>query len=570
MVATAPRRKKTPQARPLLGELKIDRMLCTLIRCPDAFEVARTTLKPEHFTPAEYVLGVIWASTLECHAANAELPDMRRLLAEIADKLEHDQTWDETNESRLKELLSMAFERKAKWNAEEGLQLLRLFLQERLAASVPDSLFPGLGVVADVAGTMAAIAAEAANYQTIGRPRAASFAEDLTYEDRLAPLRGREFLGLKTGKRQFDCRTCGLSGVTLLVGGTGSCKTLTAGSLCHGVLSEHTANNACVVFLTLEMTCDNIKGRFFADFSGLDKTKWERGSVPGLFLPDVNSYFTENDQALIEEGRRKQRDPLIGGRLLIHDASTLGSISAEAIARVVLDFKQATGASRALVVVDYLQKLPVPADCANDAQAAANYRAQMLLDIRRLTADGDDPSGAAIIAICQKRKDSGARSEKTVDEFNESIMGSATTGYDAAAIIVLEKAADKQIMSAYGCAGIAEAKRTRSRLFAANIAPIRATLSKGRDGTHLGSWWCECDFELYRYREDRTFADRRDCFPDADASNEAADGTGEQLRIPLPAQLARAPGGDRSLPAMFWASGDDDDGDCNPDDASDD
>jgi len=116
-------------------------MLCTLIRRREAFEIAKTHLTPAHFTAGEMAMSIVWAAAQDFVREHNELPTEQLLVDGITDRVERDDTADDRVVEELNELLGAAFASPPDfWNVPAALQLLKKFLEDRLAREMGDLL----------------------------------------------------------------------------------------------------------------------------------------------------------------------------------------------------------------------------------------------------------------------------------------------------------------------------------------------------------------------------------------------------------------------------------------------
>jgi hypothetical protein len=96
------------------------------------------------------------------------------------------------------------------------------------------------------------------------------------------------------------------------------------------------------------------------------------------------------------------------------------------------EFANRTHSERVLLVIDPLQRLPVPADVGTDLDADV-YRLEQLEAVRARTRGAVHPQGDAVLVISQVRKDASGAHFEIAD-----LMGSAQLGYAATAVLFLE------------------------------------------------------------------------------------------------------------------------------------
>jgi hypothetical protein len=145
-----------------------------------------------------------------------------------------------------------------------GITLLKKFLKERQVLDKVRRVLDGAGGrnVIGFEAILAQIQETAAAIETIGHSGAVSLAETLpALLTWLETTQGKVILGLETGLADLDERTLGLRGLVVL-GAMPNCgKTAMGVQLAVGVARRHAANDAAVVFVSLDMDAIDIEAR---------------------------------------------------------------------------------------------------------------------------------------------------------------------------------------------------------------------------------------------------------------------------------------------------------------------
>ena len=181
------------------------------------------------------------------------------------------------------------------------------------------------------------------------------------------------------------------------------------------------------------------------------------------------------------------QDEQIGSRLTILDREQLGDvITADRLAMILRRAKEKAGASRALMIVDYVQILPIPPDVSRFTDLEQDrYRVRVLQDVIRKSKSADHPDGDTVLFISETRKPTKAK-DPWANGLAE-LMGSARLGYAVDYALLYRRMTSDEISSHYQA-------RAEEDLQEKGIAPIILTLEKGRDGMTRGSWPMEFHF----------------------------------------------------------------------------
>lgn len=532
--------------------------LCThLLRNPVLFDLARSHLRPNHFGELDRPLRVVWEAALyladqrtsstmprrsalegactrvlsnaptllegkewiELFGPDRIPPEGRKATREIRDEA---RLFNE-NEAPTASILDRIYEvDPTELDEQRGRSLLRSLLHEGVARELRESLYHGYFPPADLFSEMLQEferrSSEVGGMFAPNTPTLADVWE--AHDEWLEQFRGRGIVGLTTGMPELDRRTLGLRGLCFVGAGPGVGKTSLLTQIGLGVCSHHRRNHAVVVFVTLDMPTSTIVARIKCNLADMDFTTLLLGS-PGYRdgsggscarrgrrrggrgnrcrTSHLQTWFDDEDQHRLAEAARRMRDEQIGRRMKILDRSDLGrSVTVERLAAVVQEFKASVGATRSLVVVDYLQLLAVPAHVENRGDIAADrYRVELLQDLlaQVQTTDNSD----AVVAITEARKPTNAK-EQWGGGLSE-LMGTARLGYAADLVLLYGPMNHDELRRYYGLFDHGDPDRVQRQLIEDGRAPITLTLTKGRDGMQRGAWGLEFFFRRTQFWE---------------------------------------------------------------------
>lgn len=259
----------------------------------------------------------------------------------------------------------------------------------------------------------------------------------LSMEDRikvhneiLSLYRGKKYLGLRVETlKELNENLKGLRKLILLAAAPNVGKTALTIQLAQEVLSEE--KEACLVYISLEMTAEEIFTRMYLHESGLDFDTYVLGS--GQKELGAEPQFSQEDLGKIEKAKSKFEQ--IGNRLQIIDSSTDSTINAESIIEYIEFLKITTGCTRVIVVIDYLQVWPIPPDKRFTSDLEADkWRIGEIKKIRdAVNKINQDP----VIVISEARKPS--NNDETWGGGLSDIMGSARAGYTPDIVMLLTR-----------------------------------------------------------------------------------------------------------------------------------
>ena len=317
------------------------------------------------------------------------------------------------------------------------------------------------------------------------------------HEAQLDKYRGHSFVGLCTGLATLDDKTLGLRGVGTLGSPPNLGKTALALEIALGVCRHHEQNAAVVVFLALDMSKKDLVSRIKCNLANMEASVLFKGSPAGAKRPGG---FNKADRQKRKLAKQRMVDEEIGRRMLILDRQDLGEeISAEKLAAILHEVKSRVGASRALLIVDYLQILPVPQSLGNRPEMEQDkYRIRVMQDVVEMTRSEANPNGDAVLFISEARKPPNAKEQWGVAL--SDFMGTARLTYAVDYALLFTRMSDKEICEWFGVEKAAVQSK-RDKLDAQGIAPMMLCLEKARDGMVKGKWGFRYHFKTSRFQE---------------------------------------------------------------------
>jgi replicative DNA helicase len=487
----------------------IEFMLLHAARCEEVFRIARELLRPEHLlhdgeTPHRFV----WTALLGYYERYHERPGYQALSEQALSLAQSTPDPTETTVPLVNEILTFMYDRQINPDSElvpaVAIEKLRLILVDREVSAqlrravmqAGNRSLPGVETLLENTRRDLATIDSACRAQTL--PVLGDGLE--SYYQRLERQRGRQLLGLRTGMTILDDRLCGLRGFCLLGAAPGVGKTVLALQIASGVC-RHSAegdNRACALYLSLDMDAAEVKDRLHCALAGMDWKTYRLGS-PLLRQNAEGPRFTDAHQWRLDDARGKVATWQLDRRLAIVGRDQVGELTAARIAGMAQALKTRAQAEHCLIVVDYLQLLPVPERVARQGDLEADkYRvriAQQALDASK-GHDGQVQDTAIVVSEARKPATSTARHTWGVKV--EDLMGSARLGYAADAVLLMRPMDKSDLESHYG---MGSEEELRQQLEADGVSPLMLMLAKGRDGMTRGSWPAEFHYQESRISE---------------------------------------------------------------------
>jgi KaiC/GvpD/RAD55 family RecA-like ATPase len=395
---------------------------------------------------------------------------------------------------------------------QRGETLLRRFLEARHVYLPLQSFLDMPQRCVNLSDLLEELQARVAYCHRVGDDECRALGDEwLEHESWLRNFRGRSLIGLRTGMCELDRRTLGLRDLAILGAPPGVGKTAYALQCAIGVCEHHVDNDAVVVFVTLEMDRKEIISRLKCHLADMDYQVLMRGT-PGISHEaasrvagsegdscedadaHVQRWFDQEDRNKLQHMEESYRNFQLDRRLIILDRSQLGENDVASRLQACIErAKERTAANRALVVIDYVQRLPVSAQIEKQGELVCDrHRVAMLQDLLSRMQAGPLPD--CVLAISEARKPPNSKEEW--GQGLAELMGSARIGYAAGSVLLFSPMNDARMKRHFG--ECIDASAVRRRYEERGVALVELNLTKGRDGMLRGSWPAE-----YHYRRNR-------------------------------------------------------------------
>ncbi|MFH1035543.1 MAG: DnaB-like helicase C-terminal domain-containing protein [Pseudomonadota bacterium] len=251
---------------------------------------------------------------------------------------------------------------------------------------------------------------------------------------------------------RLDAATLGLRGLMLLAAAPNVGKTALAVQLGLDVVRQD--QEACLLVLSLEMPRADLMRRMLCNLSRLE---W-KGLASGLESPADRQTLATARQELAELGRR----------ILILDEDNFPGASLAGLLERLAWLKEQGNATRALVVVDYLQVFPLPDGGADLPEGADHWRVGAMKRLR-------DQSGAAVLVISEVDKP--VPGQPWASSLSD-VRGSSRAVYTPDMIFLLQALSEEEALRESGGDPRAALKQLRDL----GLAFQRLIIAKGREG----------------------------------------------------------------------------------------
>lgn len=251
-----------------------------------------------------------------------------------------------------------------------------------------------------------------------------------SHNDMLSQYRGKKYLGLRVKTiEELNENLKGLRKLILLAAAPNVGKTALTIQLAQEVLSVE--EDACLVYISLEMTSDEIFTRTNLCLSGLDFNTFVLGKEQIENEDGGQPLFSTDELRKIEESTKHLEQ--IGDRLQIIDLSTCPTLNSDIVINYIERLKTQTKCSRAIVIIDYLQVWPIPQGLRFSSDIEADkWRIGEIKKIRdAINKINQDP----IIVISEARKP--ASNDDSWGNDLSDVMGSARGTYTPDAVLLL-------------------------------------------------------------------------------------------------------------------------------------
>jgi replicative DNA helicase len=512
-------------ARPAMKPGTIETMVMLLLRYPKAMATALRMLRPGHFCrPGEAYLEALVAAIIDLAPEYPAGIPYTRLWEEMRERVDHSYTQLPEEEARLlldqpedvdpenpadkPGLIYRAYHDDDLDDQDDGyvIKQLKRFLTER---AVDEPLrqswaLAGDGVARDLGMQCEQAQRTLAQIDALDRMPVSMRDAFPEFEARLDRGLGRRFLGVQTGLEALDDKTQGLRGVTILGAPPNTGKTTLVTQLGVGVARHAETNQAVVVILSLDMPRKVLYERILSHLSKLPYLTVVKGS-PSLRNNATGPYRTTEDQEAYDRAKTELLQEGIAGRIMIYDRESLGSgVTAARLRQILADAKELTGTQRALLIVDYLQLLPVPDAVSSQGDlAVARYQVEMLQDAIAAPEEKPDWERDAVLAVSEVRKrvnNAHQQAPLSIDD----LISSTRLGYAAECVLLLGPMTDPDLVEAQAIPPLDKDLRKKSIAVRRNayadrhVSPMTLQLVKARDGMYRGKIYLEFAYEQSR------------------------------------------------------------------------
>lgn len=266
------------------------------------------------------------------------------------------------------------------------------------------------------------------------------------HEQYLEAFRGKEWIGLPTKiLHTLDEKLLGLRGLIALGGPPNTGKTCLAVQLAVDAIIAN--EDAVLVFASLEMSTNEMLTRLLSALAELHYKTILMGSKRGR-ATNREANWSPKELEAIEVAKEKLKE--IGNRIRILDFDNCPMVDVPIILKNVSEMKEQTGATRAIVLVDYMQIMPIPETEASRLRTELDqdkWRVGNMKEIRDCLKTEDDPM-PCVIAISEARKPGGGSGESWGGGMAD-LMGSARAGYCPDCVIMLRPLPDSDLAFVY-------------------------------------------------------------------------------------------------------------------------
>jgi replicative DNA helicase len=301
-------------------------------------------------------------------------------------------------------------------------------------------------------------------------------------EKRLAQYRGKDFIGLcQKTIPSLDACLSGLRKFIILAAAPNVGKT--ALTIQIGIDTLKNNNDTCLLYVSLEMTCEDILDRIRCNLAQITWTKLYFGSSKN----GDKGWYTKEEQERLDSSKHELEK--FGKKILILDEETDPGITPEKIINYVNTLKKKSGCKRVILIIDYLQTFPVPeSKNFGSDNSEDRYRIKQMKKIAK--AINNDP----MIVISEARKPSSSGSSNWVNS-KADILGSSRTGYAATGVLLLSPLTKEDLKNEELPENCIE------QLCKNGISLLRLILDKGRDGMVKSSMFLFYHFYENRFEE---------------------------------------------------------------------
>lgn len=229
---------------------------------------------------------------------------------------------------------------------------------------------------------------------------------------------------------EVDRSMMGLRGLIILPGPPNTGKSALGHQFGMDVVTNN--DNACFVYVALEMRKEDHINRMWSRLAGMDYKTFRTGSS---IASEPMAAFTNDELTRLHSAEVQLN--VLGSRILILDKSNCPHPTAEGLKQIITDFKVSTGCERCFVLVDYLQRWPVPAALERELVTDLQKDDWRMEQMEKLCTSPDDP--VVVISAQAKHEATGSFGKLA------RVKGSGSGSYSPDAALFIRPADDEEV-----------------------------------------------------------------------------------------------------------------------------
>lgn len=238
-------------------------------------------------------------------------------------------------------------------------------------------------------------------------------------------------IGLRQGKLPtVDEAFMGLRGLIILPGPPNTGKSALGHQFGMDCVKE--SDDVCYVYVALEMSGRDHINRMWSRLAGMDYRTFRTGSKE---TDKPHEVFSLQEFTSLNAAEITLRE--LGSRILILDKSNFPDPTAEGLRQVITQFKLETGCKRCFVLVDYLQRFPVPKELEVELPTDLQKDDWRISQMEAIVTSPDDP---VVVISAQAKHDSSGSFGKLA-----KVKGSGSATYSPDAALCIRPADDKDL-----------------------------------------------------------------------------------------------------------------------------
>ena len=216
-----------------------------------------------------------------------------------------------------------------------------------------------------------------------------------------------------------------------------------------------------------------------------------RAPAPGRSTPRPAGarYYTRDDNTKLDAVEAKLNGDF-GDRISVYGKDDLpGVIDADVLVSLLAEAKARAGATRGLLVLDFLQFLAAPEAIQKRGEVECdNWRAQVLKDVVARTTSADNPEGDVVLVASEASKPANSKDDWAVEL--RDVKGSGRTVSLADTCLHIRNMSGREVQKTYGLASADKdvVAKQLDKLDKGGIWPAMFVLTKSRDGTRRSAW----------------------------------------------------------------------------------